>query len=98
MIIVFFTLIPFVPIDNFQTILLNFIKNVTPDSTEVVIESTIVDIVERPRGGLLSLTFILALVFATNGFDAMIESFNNTFHTIESRSWIKQKLILPSRC
>jgi membrane protein len=93
MIIVFFTLIPFVPIDNFQTILLNFIKNVTPDSTEVVIESTIVDIVERPRGGLLSLTFILALVFATNGFDAMIESFNNTFHTIESRSWIKQKLI-----
>ena len=93
MVIVFFTLIPFIPIENFQSILLNFIKNVTPDSTEVVIESTIVDIVKRPRGGLLSITFVMALIFATNGFDAMIESFNNTFHTIESRSWIKQKLI-----
>jgi len=93
MIIVFFTLIPFIPIDNFQTTLLNFIENVTPDSTEVVIRSTLVDIIEQPRGGLLSLTFFLAIVFATNGFSAIIESFNNTYHTIESRSWIKQKLI-----
>lgn len=93
MIIVFFTLIPFVPIENFQSILLNFIENITPDSTELIIRNTLVDIIERPRGGLLSLTFFLALVFATNGFDAVIESFNNTWHTIESRSWIKQKLI-----
>ena len=38
-------------------------------------------------------TFILAVIFATNGFDSIIEAFNNTYHTIESRSWIKQKLI-----
>jgi membrane protein len=93
MIIVFFTLIPFVPIDNFQAILLNFIENVTPDSTETIIRSTLVDIIERPRGGLLSLTFFLALVFATNGFDSIIESFNETHHTMETRPWIRQKLV-----
>jgi len=93
MIIVFFTLIPFVPIDNFQITLLNFIDNITPDSTEDIIHNTLTDIIERPRGGLLSLTFFLALIFATNGFHSVIEAFNNTYHTLETRSWIKQKLI-----
>jgi len=93
MIIVFFTLIPFIPIDNFQNQLMSFIENVTPDSAELVINQTVEDIVNRPRGGLLSITFFLALIFATNGFDSIIEAFNNTFHTIETRSWIKQKLV-----
>ncbi|OQX76034.1 MAG: hypothetical protein B6D61_09375 [Bacteroidetes bacterium 4484_249] len=92
MIIVFFTIIPFIPIDNFQEILLNLIENFTPDTAEAVIRSTVIDIVQRPRGGLLSLTFILALVFATNGFDSIIDGFNKTYHTIETRTWIKQKL------
>jgi len=64
-----------------------------PDSTEKIISETLVDIIERPRGGLLSFTFFLAIIFATNGFDSIIEGFNNTYHTIETRSWIKQKLI-----
>ncbi|MEZ5083373.1 MAG: YihY/virulence factor BrkB family protein [Bacteroidales bacterium] len=93
MIIVFFTLIPFVPIDNFQSILLKFIETITPDSTEQIINQTLIDIIERPRGGLLSVTFFLALVFATNGFDSVIEAFNNTYHSMETRSWFKQKLI-----
>ncbi|MCB0823388.1 MAG: YihY/virulence factor BrkB family protein [Bacteroidales bacterium] len=92
MIIVFFTLIPFIPIENFHEILLNFIQNVTPDQTEAVIRQTVEDIIERPRGGLLSLTFFLALFFATNGFDSIIDAFNKTWHTMETRSWVKQKL------
>jgi membrane protein len=93
MVIVFFTLIPFVPIDNFQTLLLNFLNEILPPNTKEIINSTLVDIIERPRSGLLSITFVLAIYFATNGFDSIIEAFNNTYHTIETRSWIKQKLI-----
>ncbi|MBN1339189.1 MAG: YihY/virulence factor BrkB family protein [Bacteroidales bacterium] len=93
MIIVFFTMIPFIPIAGFQETLLEIIQSVIPDGTEIFIMDTIIDIVERPRGGLLSITFILALFFATNGFDSIIESFNSTYHTFESRSWIRQKLI-----
>lgn len=92
MIIVFFTIIPFIPIENFQETLLNLIENFTPDSAEEIIRNTVTDIIERPRGGLLSFTFVLALIFATNGFDSIIEAFNNTYHTIETRTWIKQKL------
>lgn len=93
MIIVFFTLIPFIPITNFQELLLNFINNIIPDQAEAFINSTLIDIIKRPRGQLLSLTFILAIVFATNGINSIIEAFNSTYHTMESRSWIKQKLI-----
>jgi membrane protein len=93
MIIVFFTLIPFIPIDNFQELVLNFINNIIPDQAEPFIRSTLIDIIQRPRGQLLSLTSILAIIFATNGIDSIIEAFNNTYHTFESRSWIKQRLI-----
>lgn len=93
MIIVFFTLIPFIPVKDFQDAVLNFINNIVPDQAEALIQSTLIDIIQRPRGQLLSLTFILAVVFATNGFDSIIEAFNKTYHTIESRSWIKQKLV-----
>jgi len=93
MVIVFFTLIPFVPIDNFQDILLNFIDEILPPQTQEIINSTLVDIIERPRSGLLSITFVLAIYFATNGFDSIIEAFNTTYHTMESRTWLKQKLI-----
>ena len=93
MIIVFFTLIPFKPIQDFQTSLMDFINNIIPDQAEAVIQSTMTDIIHRPRGKLLSVTFVLAVIFATNGFDSVLDAFNNTVHTIESRSWIKQKLI-----
>lgn len=93
MIIVFFTLIPFVPIENFQETLLTILDSILPDQVESIVHDTVVDIIARPRGGLLSFTFILAIIFATNGFDSIIEGFNNTYHTIETRSWLKQKLI-----
>jgi membrane protein len=93
MIIVFFTLIPFIPINDFQDSLLNFINNIIPDQAEPVIRSTMNDIILRPRGQLLSLTFVLALIFAINGFDSIIDGFNTTVHSLETRSWIKQKLI-----
>ncbi len=93
MILVFFTLIPFIPIDNFQETLMGFITNIIPDSAETIINTTLVDIIERPRGGLLSLTFFLALVFATNGFSSIVDAFNTTYHTIETRTWLKQRMI-----
>jgi membrane protein len=93
MILVFFTLIPFIPIDNFQESLMAFIENIIPESTEITIKDTLVDIIEIPRGGLLSFTFFLAMIFATNGFSSIVDAFNTTYHTIETRSWLKQRMI-----
>jgi membrane protein len=43
--------------------------------------------------GLLSIGFFSALYFSTNGFNAMINSFNETFHEIEARRPLQQRLV-----
>jgi membrane protein len=89
----FFTIIPFIPIEHFQQTLLDSIREFVPRSAYETIRETVEDIVTRPRGGLLSIGFILALYFSTNGAHSLIEGFNNTFHTLETRSWIRQRMI-----
>jgi len=88
-----FTIIPFIPIHNFQNTLLELIREFMPHLAWESVEETIVDIITRPRSGLLLLNFILALYFSTNGINSLIEAFNNTAHTIETRTVIKQYLI-----
>jgi membrane protein len=88
-----FTIIPFIPIENFQTTLLVLIHDFVPKTAYETIKETVEDIVTRPRGGLLSLGFILTLYFSTNGINSLMEAFNNTYHTIETRSVFRQRLI-----
>ncbi len=88
-----FTLIPFIPIENFQEILLGLLKDITPNKAWEAVESTVIDIVTRPRGSLLSLGFFLALFFATNGINSLIDAFNASYHTIESRGIFMQRWV-----
>ncbi len=86
-----FTLIPYIPIDNFQFELLAIIEQVVPGSTYTTIEVTVTDIITQPRGGLLSLGFFLALIFATNGLASMMSAFDATIHSIYRRTWVSQR-------
>jgi membrane protein len=92
-IIFLFTLIPYIPIRNFQTELFQLIQSVVPASTFKAIESTVVDIISRPRGGLLSLGFLMAVIFATNGISSIMAAFDATVHSIHRRTWLGQWLI-----
>ncbi len=56
-------------------------------------ESTLTDIITQPRGGLLSVGFILALFFSTNGINSMIDAFNASYHTMESRGILMQRWV-----
>ena len=68
-----FTLIPIVPIDNFQAELLLMIQSIVPESTYGVVQQIIEDIITIKHGGLLSLGFVLVLVFSTNGIVSLID-------------------------
>jgi membrane protein len=92
-IIFLFTLIPYIPIDNFQDSLFNLLQSLLPKSAFEAAEDTIDDIIKNPHGGLLSFGFISALYFSTNGFNAMINSFNETYHEIETRTAVAQRLV-----
>ncbi|MGY8988066.1 MAG: YihY/virulence factor BrkB family protein [Flavobacteriales bacterium] len=92
-IIFLFTLIPYIPIEGFQKTLMEILGSVLPESTNKMAFKTIDDIVNNPRGGLLSVGFVLALYFSTNGVSALIEAFNSSFHIRESRSFLYQRFI-----
>lgn len=92
-IIFFFTLIPYIPIDNFQDSLLDLMKDLIPRQTYEAVQGTLIDIVKRPRGGLLSLGFFLAMFFATNSVNSLIDAFNKTYYTIDARSAFRQRLV-----
>ena len=88
-----FTLIPYIPIAHFKENLFSLMQNVMPKSAFEATKDTIVDIIQKRRGGLLSIGFLSALYFSTNGFNAMINAFNETFHEIEARNFWQQRLV-----
>src|SRR5437764_6378714 len=56
-VIFLFSLIPYVPVANFQDQLLALIQNVLPKNAYEATRETIEDIIKHQRGGLLSLAF-----------------------------------------
>lgn len=92
-IIFLFTLIPYLPIDNFQEVLLQLFSEVLPPSTYQATFETINDIINHPRGGLLSIGFIMALYFSTNSINSLMEAFNSSYHIRENRSLLQQRII-----
>jgi membrane protein len=95
-IIFLFTLIPLIPIENFQEELLLLIESIIPTSIDAEIDKVIADItniVTKKNGGLLSIGFAMALIFSTNGIVSLIQSFNASVNVEETRSWINQRAI-----
>ncbi|MDB4656146.1 YihY/virulence factor BrkB family protein, partial [Flavobacteriales bacterium] len=90
-IIFVFTLIAYIPIEGFQEQLLGLMEVLLPESVFDSVHETFQDIITKERGGLLSVTVISALYFSTNGLHTLIDSFNTTFHTIESRPYFVQR-------
>ena len=91
-VIFLFTLIPYIPIDNFQNELMEMIKQLMPKNAYEAIEATLEDIVKNQHSGLLSIGFVSAMYFSSNGFMALINAFNSSYHTKESRSALKKRL------
>jgi len=73
-IIFIFTLIAYLPIDAFQTELYSILGDVLPPSTHEMAFATIDDILTIKRGGLLSVTFAAAALFATNGTLSLVSN------------------------
>lgn len=86
-IIFIFTLIPMIKIEGFQTELLMLIYSILPESIYDVVFKTINDIINITHGGLLSLGFVMALFFSTNGIVSLIGAFNNSVNIQETRKW-----------
>lgn len=88
-----FSMIPYIPIKNFQNELLTIISEVLPSTAYESARTTIIDIVKIQHGGLLSIGFVTALYFTTNGFMTLMRGFNSSYHATETRSPFRQRMV-----
>jgi membrane protein len=95
-IIFLFTLIPYIsayfPKINTETIM-DFVKEAVPASMYDSVASTVFDIVNNQRGGLLTFGFLFALYLSSNGMMSLMRAFNACYRTVERRNWFKMRLI-----
>jgi len=80
----------FFPEVTTENILL-FIQQILPESIYEGTESTIYDIISKPRQGMLSFGFFLALFLATNGVVSMMDAFNSIHRTRENRGYLQTR-------
>ncbi len=92
-IIVILTLIPYIPVSNFQDALMHFFERMMPGEAFEVIESTLDNLVNKKHNTLLSIGFILALFFASNTIQAILDGLNASFHLTDKRSTLGQRLV-----
>ncbi len=89
----FVSLIPFVPIENFQANMLEEIKSIAPINIYNVIESTINDLINNKHHTALGLGLFLTLFYASNGVNMMLSVFNTSHQVALKMNPIRQRLI-----
>lgn len=92
-IIFLFSLLAYMPIENFDMKMISFLKVNVPKNLQKDLTELLLEIIHKKRGGLLSFGFIFALYASTSGIMALIRSFNLTYKTNENRGYFKERLI-----
>ncbi|MGR3809024.1 YihY/virulence factor BrkB family protein [Jiulongibacter sp. NS-SX5] len=93
-VIFLFTLIPYIPIRNLDTQIMDFLATIIPSGIYETAANTIQDIVSRRRVDVLSFGFLFALYAATNGMMALMRAFNIALdEEKQSRSFLKARWI-----
>ncbi len=85
-----FSLIPYIQIQGFQDEVYRMLQDVLPPTSYDAAASTIEDILNNRRSNVLSFGIVFALIFATNGINALLSNFSQSFHKMESRNFWEQ--------
>jgi membrane protein len=85
-------MIPYLPIKNLQQQLFDVLNEVIPKNSYIAIESVLQEIFMK-HTGLPFFGFLISLFFAQKGINGILEAFNTSHHTVESRSWFKKRII-----
>lgn len=87
-------LIPYIHIvDDFQLQFLVFMDSLLPPTTSDFFNDVFYDIASTPRGGLLSITFVLSIFLMTNGVNSIFTGFEYSYHTNTNRSILRQYMV-----
>ncbi|WP_422103805.1 YihY/virulence factor BrkB family protein [Winogradskyella sp.] len=84
-------LIPYIPIDDFQTEFLEFLNSILPPQTSDFFFANIFENISGGSGaGLLSSVFLLSMLLMANGVNAVFSGFENSYHEQLTRNVFQQ--------
>jgi membrane protein len=86
------TLIPMLPIPNFQSSLLISLESIIPEKIFPLVEQTVIDVIKNKNTGLLSVGFLVTMIFSTGGMNGIMRAFNDSALITEDRKPLKQRL------
>ncbi|MEN9333803.1 MAG: hypothetical protein RLY35_983 [Bacteroidota bacterium] len=79
-IILLLSLIPYIPIPNFQKELMDNIHQFFPGDTFSLVEDTLNDLINKKYSSLISIGFILVIYYASNSINAILLGFKESYH------------------
>jgi membrane protein len=82
-IILLLSLIPHIPVEDFQANLFDSLRGFFPGDTFSLFESTLDDLINKKHNALLSIGFILVIYYASNSINAILLGFNESYHLDE---------------
>ncbi len=77
--LVFLALLPYLPIGNMVTAMRRAYVEILPAEISDYIDAIIIEMTQTSREGLLSVSIILSLIFASNGVLSMIRGFHKSY-------------------
>jgi membrane protein len=90
--LLFFTLIPYLPIDNIDKTITDIIALITPSpGTQKAVNKIITDFYKHKKNTLLSFSLILTLYYSSNGMLGLMRQFNRALPGFKKRNMVKRR-------
>ncbi|WP_298737562.1 YihY/virulence factor BrkB family protein [uncultured Chitinophaga sp.] len=89
-----FTLVPFIPMKSIEPTLYRLAEDVAPNyNTYMIVRNMIHDFLYTNRTGLLSIAFLMAFFYSSNGLMGIMRSFNKMQPGFRRRKWWQTRLL-----
>ncbi|NQX91217.1 MAG: YihY/virulence factor BrkB family protein, partial [Flavobacteriales bacterium] len=92
-VIVLFSSLPYIPIDNFRDILFTWMSDFFPGNTWQYIEVRISPLFEKGHSNIISIGSVLSVYFASSSVNAIMVGFNGAYHLDNKGNVLIMRLI-----
>lgn len=92
-VIVLFSSLPYIPVEGFQEILFESIKDFFPGDTFSYIEEKIAVLFEKGHSSIISIGSVLSIFYASSSVNAIIQGFNGSYHLEQKGNAFFMRLI-----
>ena len=85
-----FSLIPIIPIQGLQENIFELLQSILPNDAFQLARETIEDTITKKRVDLLSIGFLMMILFTTNGMNAILKTFSKINPAFKQRNFVRE--------